>query len=346
MNHNPIIIYFTLTKACNLSCLHCVRTHTPHNVYGEGSQIMSADKALDVMEALGKYYPNATLAITGGEPTLHPRFDEIAFNATSHFKNIVLTSNGIFSDEVKDKLVSLTCFPNFFIQISLDGDEKTHEIIRGKGTYKKTIKRIVQLSNECRSGSVSISTTVSKLNQQSMFDLAKDLIGIPFHKWRIAPEQIFNKEDLTRLISTSEWNQFVDDILKICQFKVSIKKIYDFKLMDKALAAYSSGTNRSMRLNCGFGKYKMYIYPDFSVLPCTCISHFSIANLLGNSVEETDRRLNACTPTCNEKSECAKCKYLPVCNGGCVGYSYHYNGIMGFGDIRCPKINAKKNYDF
>lgn len=79
MNHNPIIIYFTLTKACNLSCLHCVRTHTPHNVYGEGSQIMSADKALDVIEALGKYYPNATLAITGGEPTLHPRFDEIAF---------------------------------------------------------------------------------------------------------------------------------------------------------------------------------------------------------------------------------------------------------------------------
>lgn len=336
MNKDPLIIYFTITKACNLACLHCVRSHTPNNHYNDEIQTMETNDAIMVIKKLGEFYPNATLAITGGEPTLHPNFDVITKEACCYFKNIVLTSNGIFSELNLRKLAILTNNPNFFIQISLDGDETSHDEIRGKGTYNKTIKNIIELCRLSRKDSISISTTVSKINIESMFTLAESLKNIPFHKWRLAPEQIFDTNHFRRHINPSEWNLFVDEILKVCFFKVSIKKIFDFTLMDKSLEDASK--KRILRTNCGFGKYKMYIYPDFSVIPCTCMPHLVVGNILNDDIESINENITSCQPVCSKDSACYSCKYYPVCKGGCVGYSYYYQGKIGMGDIRCPKI--------
>ena len=338
MNKEPLIIYFTLTKACNLACLHCVRSHTPNNHYNDEIQTMGTNDAIKVIKQLGDFYPNATLAITGGEPTLHPDFDTIAQESCICFKNIVLTTNGIFPEHKLKRLAELTQNPNFYIQVSLDGDEVSHDEIRGKGTYNKTIKSIIELCNLCRNNSISISTTVSKLNMKSMFNLAENLKHIPFHKWRLAPEQIFDSNQFARHISSSEWNNFVDEILKVCFFKVSIKKVFDFTLMEKSLE--DTTKNRILRTNCGFGKYKMYIYPDFSVIPCTCMPHLVIVNILKDNIEDIDKRINSCQPVCSKDSVCNTCKFYPVCKGGCVGYSYYYQGKIGMGDIRCPKIKS------
>ena len=43
-----------------------------------------------------------------------------------------------------------------------------------------------------------------------------------------------------------------------------------------------------------------------------------------------------------DDSDCSKCKYLKVCNGGCIGMSYHYFKKIGMGDYRCPLINKTK----
>lgn len=338
MNKDPLIIYFTLTKACNLACLHCVRFHTPNNHYKDEIQTMGTDNAIKIIKQLGEFYPNATLAITGGEPTLHPNFDMIALESCHSFKNVVLTTNGIFSEEKSKKLAELTKNPNFHIQISLDGDEVSHDEIRGKGTYKKTYKSIVELCSSSRKNSISISTTVSKTNIKSMFRLAENLQNIPFHKWRLAPEQIFDPSQFARHVDSSEWNHFVDEILKVCFFKVSIKKVFDFSLMEKSLE--DTNENRILRTNCGFGKYKMYIYPDFSVIPCTCMPHLVIGNILNDNIEDVDKRIKSCQPVCLKDSICKTCKFYTVCKGGCVGYSYYYQGAIGMGDIRCPKIKS------
>ena len=336
MNENPLIIYFTLTKACNLTCLHCVRSHTPNNRYGEKIETMETNNAINVIKRLGEFYPNGTLAITGGEPTLHHDFDIIAYEACRYFKNVVLTTNGIFSHLKLDKLVKLTKNLNFYIQISLDGDEVSHDKIRGKGTYSETLKNIIELCNLSRENSISISTTVSRINMKSMFKLAESLKCIPFYKWRLAPEQIFDSSQFDRHISSRDWNNFVDDILKVCFFKVSIKKIFDFSLMEKSLKDVNK--NRILRTNCGYGKYKMYIYPNFSVIPCTCMPHVVIGNILNDDIEVINERVNSCQPICLKDSICNTCRYYPVCKGGCVGYSYYYQGKIGMGDIRCPKI--------
>lgn len=338
MNLDPIFIYYTLTKACNLTCLHCIRTNTTNKTSVNDEQSMRLNNALPVLESLSNFYPNSTLVLTGGEPTLYSGYEKVILKSIQLFKSVVLTSNGIFSEKTEKTLASFTKYPNFSIQISLDGDKTTHNYIRGKGSFEKTILRIKQLSDEGRKNSISISSTVNKFNKLSMFNLAEILNDINFYKWRISPEQIFIKEDLSRIISPIEWNSFVDEILKKCRFKVSIKKIFDFDLMNRALyiADYEK---KQIRLNCGYGKYKLYIYPDFSVLPCTCISDNKIANLLSDTLEEINRKLQALQPHCESKSICYNCKYLPICNGGCVGYSYHYKGKIGLGDIRCPIIN-------
>lgn len=37
---------------------------------------------------------------------------------------------------------------------------------------------------------------------------------------------------------------------------------------------------------------------------------------------------------------CNACEFKTVCNGGCIGMSYHYFGEFGRGDIRCSKLGA------
>ncbi len=38
---------------------------------------------------------------------------------------------------------------------------------------------------------------------------------------------------------------------------------------------------------------------------------------------------------------CMECRYLELCNGGCIGTAYHKYKEFGYGDPRCPKINKQ-----
>ena len=344
MNQNSLIIYFTLTKACNLACLHCIRSKIPNRVSLTETEVMPTDLAMESLDIISSFYSKSTLVITGGEPTLYSDFFVILKKACAQFERVVLTSNGLFTNDTLNKLVLFSNNKkNFYIQISLDGDEYTHDQIRGKGSFEKVFRRVKELCNLCRKNSISVSTTVNAINISSMFNLAFYLAKIPIQKWRLSPEQIFDKDlFVNRQISSLEWNRFVDAILPVCSFRVSIRKIFDFSLMDKLLDV-SNG--EYVKCNCGFGKSKIYIYPDFSVLLCTCMPHLTVGNVLNDDIELINERMLAYKLVCLDESVCKTCKYLLICNGGCVGYSFHYQGKIGLGDIRCPKVQQGKNIE-
>lgn len=122
--------YLYMTTGCNLACRHC--WITPTFVNGEPSPGDCLDVDLlrqAVVEAKPLGLSRAKL--TGGEPTLHPQFVEIADMLTAEGLRLDMESNGTLIDAVlarhlKDE-TNLS-----FVSVSIDGaTAETHDAFRG-----------------------------------------------------------------------------------------------------------------------------------------------------------------------------------------------------------------------
>ena len=149
-------MYYEIISSCNLSCKHC-------------SDLLSGQvEMLEVDEILNFHNKISELGIldsvvTGGEPTLHPKFKEIVFGL-SEYGNVVITTNATaISYEMVKEILNYN--KNIHIQISLDGlSRETFEKIRGKGQYDKVIAIINQIIHDGLQKQLAFSMTIMKDN--------------------------------------------------------------------------------------------------------------------------------------------------------------------------------------
>lgn len=327
-------LFFLITSECNLSCSHCIRR------YGEKdtTQTMDYEACKFFIPFLKKLLPPDTIFIlSGGEPTCHKNFLEILKLSTQNFKKIIINSNGKISNEIIKQIHSIS--PNSYIQISIDGTEEIHDKIRGGKSFSRalsTVKKLQDLNHD-----VGISTTVNKTNKESIMDLSKTIDSLGKIHWKISPEQAFSMDALNKQIPYTEWNLFVDNLLKVCENKIETRKLFDFKVYERVKKYYGMDfLIKNSKPNCLFCKEKLYIYPDFSIVPCTCISNFSLGNLKDKpSKHYLESMMKKNIPTLlPENTVCNACEWKDICKGGCPGYSFHFFNKIGLGDIRCPKI--------
>lgn len=319
-------IYMLITDRCNLNCKMCIRGKN----YGNDMDFQTLKKS-----SLIDDISEDTLVITGGEPTLHKDFVQIVKYICKYAKNVAVTTNGIFDyyiDDLKEE-------KNLIVQVSLDGYKDKHDAIRGEGSYEKTINTLKKLdSNGIR---YSIASVVNKKNKEFIKDLIKELKNFKnMSYWRVSYEMPFGNADFENMMTAKEWNDLVDYILKEAEFRVNIQKIFPFDIYDKYMSKNDINKNISNRCyNCGSGRDKIYIYPDFNVYSCTCLTDFCIGNLQKSNLNQIlcgEEIKPFSNYKIDEEVPCRKCTYYALCNGGCIGMSYHLFGKLGKGDIRCP----------
>ena len=129
-------IAFHLTDRCQLDCQHCLRdpAQTPKDL-----PLAIVRKVLAEAKAL---YQSGQVALTGGEPTLHPDFEGVLDAVVEHgFKWHMVTNARRF-----DRLIELLRQKPArreqltAINFSLDGaDEAVHDGIRGKGSFREVM---------------------------------------------------------------------------------------------------------------------------------------------------------------------------------------------------------------
>lgn len=328
-------IYLLITDNCNLNCQMCIRgKQTGENInFNKLKEIISSGRL-----------NNHDVVITGGEPTLHNQFVDIVNCISNVAATVTVTTNGT-TDYYLDGNYNLH---NVHFQISLDGTSDVHDNIRGEGSFDKTIKTINRLDE--KGYNYSVATVVSRNNKENMFELNRLLLKFKNKKfWKISYEMPFGNSDINNIMTSSEWNKFVDDIIKVSQFKLKIKKIFPFDLYQKKYILTQNTFNEHNRVyNCGSGINKLYIYPDFNVYPCTCLTDFPIGNIYDIPLEiilNGEQANTFVNYQVAQESICYSCEYLKFCNGGCIGMSYHYFGKLGMGDVRCPKFkDYRSNY--
>lgn len=131
-NRPPWAVTYQITDKCNLKCSFC-NYHTSETDYLKLNTFANMDfdlfkRSLDEI----KGYPMVIL--TGGEPTLHPRFDEIMDEVYKRHFLVFVVTNGTTLDHASwiDQAD--------FISVSLDGVGKDHDDVRGlPGTFDTVV---------------------------------------------------------------------------------------------------------------------------------------------------------------------------------------------------------------
>lgn len=320
-------IYLLLTERCNLKCSMCIRGRQD----GKNLDFYRL-KNFSWIHELKEH----DIVITGGEPMLHPQFWEIVDFLCVHSKTVTVTTNGTINQNISSDILK----DNLFFQVSIDGDKEKHNSIRGQGMYELSMNTINLLDSI--GAQYSVASVVNKNNVTYMKNLEKNLRQLKnMRYWRISYEMPFGSAGFKDMLSVSDWNAFVDEIISITQFKVKIKKIFPFELYNKYKDKLEQITQNQGCNNCGSGNDKIYIYPDLQVYPCTCLTDFPIGSLENSSLYDILNGDKIYPFSCYsvKNATCRQCEYIKYCNGGCIGMSYHWFKKLGMGDIRCPKLS-------
>lgn len=168
-NRVPLLVGWSVTNRCNLSCVYCSRWSS------EVEELKTSDifSIIDELKVLG----TKMISFTGGEPLLRDDIgDIISYTDKSKIYANINTNGTLFAEKINE-LDSLRS-----VKFSLDGPEDVNDFIRGKGTFKKVFEGIK--AAQAKDMSVSIVTALSKYNLgciDYLVKFAEDLgIGILF----------------------------------------------------------------------------------------------------------------------------------------------------------------------
>lgn len=195
---SPSTLIFYVTDRCNAKCKHCFYWKSLNNKDDE----ISLENTSKVSNSLKR--PLDLLVITGGEPFL--RNDIVAicgmFYKNNGTKRISIDTNGILSSTIHERvreILKSNPSKHLSVFISLDGMEKTHDVMRGcKGSFsavEKTLGKLKELESQFKNLNIMVATTVTKDNLNELGDLINFVkkYGI-LHKFNIlrSNSMVFN----------------------------------------------------------------------------------------------------------------------------------------------------------
>ena len=129
----PLVTMLEPLEMCNLSCIGCGRIHEYKPVM---DRMMSTEDAVAAVEASGA----PIVSIAGGEPTIHPKIDQIIKELIDRKYFVYCCTNGLLLERVLKKVP-----PSKYLcwVVHMDGMEARHdESVARVGVFKKAIAAI------------------------------------------------------------------------------------------------------------------------------------------------------------------------------------------------------------
>lgn len=337
-----------VTERCNWHCKHCYQKEVAEELslpqlYSCVDQFFSLIKKLDLPAE------NLKLRISGGEPLIRKDFFPFIerISKYSNYYQWYLMSNGsLFTEENLRKIKRLRVSG---IQVSLEGTEKNNDEVRGKGTFKKTIKAMKLLSRFKIPFAVSL--TLTKKNSNDIFHLVELLNKLGAYQLNVR-----------RLVPQGRGRGLKNNMMDPLSLRDECLKI---KEINKNLAKQKNKLRVS--LGCDFGIFNSEILNDVEsdmvpnycgltegntltimangdVVPCRKlplvlgnILEDELVNIYNSSLMKNYQKLD------NLSKVCKNCPNFISCFGGAKCVTYGYSGRLNIADVQCWR--ASRNYD-
>ena len=315
---NKFILQWHLSEVCNLKCKHCYQeNHKPIQLkYDELLIILNQYR-----ELLNKLNVKGHINLTGGEPLCCPFF----FKILDEFKKdedlysfSILTNGTLINDEIAKKISE---YNPEYVQVSLEGNKKTNDYIRGKGVYKKVASAIKCLKKY--NIFTSISFTATKLNYKEFPKVVKYAEKYKVDNvWsdRFIPLGTdYDKE----FIMTKEETQEYLSIMANERYKLKLRKSKTNISMYRALQFQKTN---DFPYVCSAGKTLLTVMENGDLVPCR-----RMPIVVGNLMKDNMYKLYINNKTLKKLQEdeipgdCKKCEHSKLCRGGlkCLTYALY-----------------------
>jgi uncharacterized protein len=295
-------LYLHVTFRCQLECTHC---YARADAYGRQQKDMPVDSVISLARE-AKNVKFRQVIITGGEPLVHSQRD-VMLDKFSEMRsdmrpvNIVLRTNLAMPLNEDDLYRIASAFDQ--VVISVDGNEKTHDERRGKGSYAKVLRNLEAYANIAKSinnaGELSLAAVMRADDIQgepgiSVNELAKRL-GVKRTRFR----------PLLPLGRALDWDE--------PPISEALGGHSDpMELIENGFRPISS---------CGLGQ-NLYVEPSGQTFPCYAYHkpHTYLGNVLNdalNSVLQLESFKNLSLHNVDTNIKCCKCELRYLCGGAC-----------------------------
>lgn len=344
--YHPIRAMLYLTSRCNLSCKHCyanskINTKTKELYTKEWKTILKELKDLDV--------PN--IIFLGGEPFMKENFYELLkFANRLEFGKIIISTNGnkrLLKNNYKILDFIEKNPTNFRVSVSLEGGKpKTHNKIRGKGNFEKTLKGIKELINRGLNVRLGIVLTKGNCNEiEEMINLAKQLQveKITFNPLMPSGRGSKLKKIMLNPSELVKFDEKIHKLNEISKNEIDIKS----RLVPNTSDTFKSSKDilsTSNLCGCGGGTRHIYITSEGYLVPCPMLlgdkKYYSKKKAINNIKniwfdDPSIHNFRKLTSELNLRGKCKKCNSKEICRGGCHTLSYFLTGKFNNPDPRC-----------
>jgi radical SAM protein with 4Fe4S-binding SPASM domain len=328
----PGTVFWDLTYACNLACIHC------YNMPSAGKRDeLSTAEAVRVLEEL--YAAGVgEVALGGGEPLLRADLPVVLGAARDlGFRSLSIATNGTLADREKARVLKET---GCDVQVSLDGSRaELHDDMRGvPGAFDKAVEGIRTLQEA--DIDVSVCTTVTTRNVESVPDILELMKDLGVSRYRVQGVVPIGRgrDNAADIVLPPERMREVALFLRERSIHVSG---YDFTLREPQCGPVDFHGSAA----CSAATGSCAITADGRVVPCsyfTCFNGESLREHTFKWIWDNSPLLNYVrSATLDEiKGHCRDCRWLGECHGGCKIINY-VNGDM-FGSLNDCWVDPRR----
>src|SRR5438552_4912167 len=177
------LVFWELTKGCNLRCIHCRASATELSSPSD----LSTESARDVIDHITAV-SNPILVLSGGEPLFRSDIFQLARYGTDKGLRVALATNGTLVTKDVARMIVDSGVKR--VSISLDGaDAATHDAFRGiPGAFDAAVHGLRNL--KALGMSVQINMTIARHNAHQLpnvLQLARNLGADARHTFLLVP---------------------------------------------------------------------------------------------------------------------------------------------------------------
>lgn len=354
--NGPSLVDISITNKCNLKCDFCYDDKDELNLK-QFKKLFDEFSQMNILR----------IALSGGEPFIRKDFFDILKLASEYQFAIIINTNGTFiNNKICEQLKKIK-FER--ICVSVDGSNaKQHDMMRGKGSFEKTVRGI-QLLKEYELP-VSTLITLTDNNIDHLIDTIKfnESLGIEYVSVMVVcPTGRGANSDL--LLSKKKWYPIflkLSQMKKNGEIKVKLKivppnegeifwshyfplKYYDrLDLLEIWNQDITNIDNNAEYMSCQAGTYSATISYDGKVYGCDLmmdIEEFCTGNLhttsfshiwYNSDIFNTLRKIKKK----DLEGKCGNCEYT-WCGGGCRSAAYNLTGKINGSDQSCFLIREE-----
>lgn len=318
--YEAFTLQWHITHRCNLRCAHCYQDdYSSFETRAEMKRILD-----QYMDLLAFYGCRGRLNVTGGEPLTHPDLFWLLQAARERgIKTGVLTNGTLIG--LREARLLRGCGVDY-VQISLDGCRRTHDKIRGEGSFAQAVEGIYALKTQ--GIFTSISFTAQRQNRRELGRLARYCCDLGVDKLWFDRVIIPAAEDTNRLsLSAAEFARLNKQAARLNgKGRVFCGRALQF-LHCKDKLVY----------HCSAGEDLLVVLANGDVMPCRRLPF-----VLGNVRDSSLLTLHRESPVMQSlravqiPEGCRTCQYAGLCRGGAKCLAYAKTGRYDIPDPDCP----------